>query len=430
MWITKKRKPLSIVQPISSVPVKLQAPSKEIQLQLDAIQLRERDLQLLRALKEPMHERIDEIVKAFYSSVTAVPALSKMIKDNSTTEHLSKMLAVHLGGMFNGVIDEAYLDNRIKVAGAHVRIGLEPKWYIAAFENLHTTMLDILFDLELERQEEREMIVALSKILNFEKQLVLEAFDKSTAEALRISQQEIKDSVKQQIGSIALEIEEKSESTYSVVNQLIEQSSELDGKIQKSIVRSEASANQAQSGIEQMSQMVITSETIVKETKGMAQLIEELNRASIQIEEVVQLVKNIADQTNLLALNSAIEAARAGVHGKGFAVVADEVRNLADQTKRSTENIAQLVAQSKAKTQAVHNAIDTVTKFADMGMKETETTRETFQSITDTVHLTIDDIQHVSDHMKDLQNVITSIGDVSKEVVSTSYELEEAIEVL
>ena len=291
-------------------------------------------------------------------------------------------------------------------------------------------MLDILFDLELERQEEREMIVALSKILNFEKQLVLEAFDKSTAEALRISQQEIKDSVKQQIGSIALEIEEKSESTYSVVNQLIEQSSELDGKIQKSIVRSEASANQAQSGIEQMSQMVITSETIVKETKGMAQLIEELNRASIQIEEVVQLVKNIADQTNLLALNSAIEAARAGVHGKGFAVVADEVRNLADQTKRSTENIAQLVAQSKAKTQAVHNAIDTVTKFADMGMKETETTRETFQSITDTVHLTIDDIQHVSDHMKDLQNVITSIGDVSKEVVSTSYELEEAIEVL
>lgn len=430
MWITKKRQPLSIVQPLSAVPVKLYAPSKEIQLQLDAIQFRERDLQLLRALKEPMHERIDEIVNAFYSSVTAVPKLSKMIQDNSTTEHLSKMLAVHLAGMFDGVIDESYLENRIKVAGAHLRIGLEPKWYIAAFENLHTTMLDILFDLELGRQEEREMIVALSKILNFEKQLVLEAFDKSTVEALRISQQEVKDRVKQQIGSIALEIEEKSESTYSVVNELIDQSSELEGKIQESIVRSETSADQAQSGIDQMAQMVMTSETIVKETKGMAELIEELNRASVQIEEVVQLVKNIADQTNLLALNSAIEAARAGVHGKGFAVVADEVRNLADQTKRSTENIAQLVAQSKAKTQAVHEAINTVTKFADMGMKETETTKETFQNITDTVHLTIDDIQHVSDHMKDLQQVITSIGDVSKEVVSTSYELEEAIDVL
>ncbi|PIC73591.1 globin-coupled sensor protein [Sporosarcina sp. P17b] len=430
MWITKRRKTLSLIQPISSVPVKLQVPTKEVQLQLDAIQLRERDLQLLRALKEPMSARIDEIVKAFYSSVTAVPELSQIIKKNSTTEYLSKTLAVHLGGLFDGVIDEAYLINRSKVANAHLRIGLEPKWYIAAFQNLHSTMLDILFDLELDRAEEREMIVALSKILNFEKQLVLEAFEKSTNDSIRANQQEIKNSVKQQIGSIALKIEEKSESTYAVVNDLIEQSATLDGKIQESIVRSETSANQAQSGIEQMAQMVVTSETIVKETKGMAELVEELNRASIQIEEVVQLVKNIADQTNLLALNSAIEAARAGVHGKGFAVVADEVRNLADQTKQSTDNIAQLVAQSKAKTQAVHVAIDTVTKFADMGMKETETTRETFQNITDTVHLTIDDIRHFSDHMKNLQDVITSIGGVSREVVSTSYELEEAIDVL
>ncbi|ARK21959.1 globin-coupled sensor protein [Sporosarcina ureae] len=430
MWITKRRKTLSLIQPISSVPVKMQVPTKEVQLQLDAIQLRERDLQLLRALKEPMSARIDEIVKAFYSSVTAVPELSQIIKKNSTTEYLSKTLAVHLGGLFDGVIDEAYLINRSKVANAHLRIGLEPKWYIAAFQNLHSTMLDILFDLELDRAEEREMIVALSKILNFEKQLVLEAFEKSTNDSIRANQQEIKNSVKQQIGSIALKIEEKSESTYAVVNDLIEQSATLDGKIQESIVRSETSANQAQSGIEQMAQMVVTSETIVKETKGMAELVEELNRASIQIEEVVQLVKNIADQTNLLALNSAIEAARAGVHGKGFAVVADEVRNLADQTKQSTDNIAQLVAQSKAKTQAVHVAIDTVTKFADMGMKETETTRETFQNITDTVHLTIDDIRHFSDHMKNLQDVITSIGGVSREVVSTSYELEEAIDVL
>lgn len=429
MWITKKRKVPSLVQTVSTVPVKLQVP-KEIQLQLDAIQLNERDLQLLRALKEPMHKRIDEIVKAFYDSVTAVPHLSQLIRTHSSTDYLSKTLVVHLGGLFNGVIDESYLTNRSKVATSHIRIGLEPKWYVAAFENLHTKMLEILFALELEREEEREMIIALSKILNFEKQLVLEAFEKGTHEAMVHQQKEIKDSVKQKIGSIAYEIEEKSESTYSVVNDLIEQSTELDNKIQESIKRSETSAQQAQSGIEQMAQLVYTSETIVKETKHMAILIEELNRASAQIEEVVQLVKNIADQTNLLALNSAIEAARAGVHGKGFAVVAEEVRNLADQTKRSTDDIAKLVGESKAKTLAVHQAIDNVTKFADMGMKETDSSKETFQTITDTVHLTINDINHFSSHMKNLQGVITSIGGVAKEVVSTSYELEEAINVL
>lgn len=430
MWITKKRKTPSLIQPVSSAPVTLQVSAKEIQLQLDAIKLRERDLQLLRALKEPMHARIDDIVKAFYDSVTAVPHLSHLIRQHSNTDYLSKMLAVHLGGLFDGVIDEKYLENRSKVAHAHMRIGLEPKWYVAAFQNLHATMLDILFELKLDRAEEQEMIVALSKILNFEKQLVIEAFEKSTTEEMQRKQQEVKDSVKQQIGSIAHEIEEKSESTYSVVNELIEQSAELDDKIQKSIERSEASANQAQSGIEQMAQLVYTSETIVKETAGMAVLIDELNRASVQIEEVVQLVKTIADQTNLLALNSAIEAARAGVHGAGFAVVADEVRNLADQTKQSTDNIAQLVSQSKAKTLAVHKAIEHVTKYADLGMKETESTKVTFQTITDTVHLTIDDSNHFSDHMNNLQEVIASIGNVSKEVVSTSHELEEAINIL
>lgn len=430
MWMTKKRKPSPLIQPIDSIPVKLQVPTEEIQLQLDAIQLRERDLQLLRVLKEPMHARIDDIVKAFYDSVTAVPSLSGLIRTHSNTDYLSKTLAAHLGGLFDGVIDDEYLENRTKVARSHLRIGLEPKWYVAAFENLHTTMLDILFSLELEQGLEREMIVALGKILNFEKQLVLEAYERSANEELQAKQQEVKDGVKKQIGSIALEIEEKSESTYSVVKDLIEQSEELDGNIKASIDHSETAADQAKSGIHQMEQLVVTSETIVHETKAMAGLIDELNRASGQIEEVVQLVKAIADQTNLLALNSAIEAARAGVHGKGFAVVAEEVRNLADQTKKSTDNIAELVAESKAKTQAVHQAIDRVTEFADMGMKETESSKDTFQTISDTVHLTIGDINHLADHMKNLRDVISSIGNVSKEVVSTSYELEEAIDIL
>ncbi|PIC89161.1 hypothetical protein CSV71_11500 [Sporosarcina sp. P21c] len=230
MWSTKKRKTPSLVRPISAVPINLQVPTKEIQLQLDAIQLSERDLQLLRALKGPMNDRMDEIVEAFYSSVIAVPTLSQMIKKYSTTDYLRKTLAIHLAGLFDGVINEAYLINRNKVAGAHLRIGLEPKWYIAAFQNLHSTMLEILFDLELDRAEEHEMIVALSKILNFEKQLVLEAFEKSTNDAIHANQQQVKNSVKQQIGSIALEIEGKSESTYAVVNDLIEQSTALEGE--------------------------------------------------------------------------------------------------------------------------------------------------------------------------------------------------------
>ncbi|QKJ67880.1 methyl-accepting chemotaxis protein [Deefgea piscis] len=68
-----------------------------------------------------------------------------------------------------------------------------------------------------------------------------------------------------------------------------------------------------------------------------------LNTQSLQVNQIVQTIKEIADQTNLLALNAAIEAARAGDMGRGFAVVADEVRKLAGRSGEATIEISKIV---------------------------------------------------------------------------------------
>ncbi len=67
-----------------------------------------------------------------------------------------------------------------------------------------------------------------------------------------------------------------------------------------------------------------------------------LEQNAARIEEITELIQDIADQTDLLALNASIEAARAGEFGKGFSVVAAEVQKLSDRSSRAATEIAAL----------------------------------------------------------------------------------------
>jgi methyl-accepting chemotaxis protein len=104
--------------------------------------------------------------------------------------------------------------------------------------------------------------------------------------------------------------------------------------------------------------------------------ISELGKRSEIINQMVEIIKDVANKTNMLSINASIEASRAGEVGKGFAVVAAEVRELSRETISSAKRVEKaareirdllnvIIKSSESESKKVINSGKTVTLVKD-----------------------------------------------------------------
>lgn len=416
-WLSKA-KDMEVLVNISDI---------EIKKQMDLIHLDVNSLKLIKALQPLVKENIDIIIDSFYDSILTVDNLKQIIEKYSTIERLKNTLENYLIQMFSGRIDDSFIESRKRVAKVHYDIELESKWYMAAMQNIQISVMNLIFENIGGRHSIREFINALTILLNFETQLVLDEYHKENMLEKEKQYEEVKSNLKNRVINVSEEVAALSEQTSASVEQLIASSQNVNFNVMNCTNKSKMTKEAALEGQTRMLALKNQIQSITASTAHMKSIILQLNDSSEQIKKVVSIVQDIAEQTNLLALNSAIEAARAGEYGKGFAVVADEVRKLADETKKSVSEISTLIGKSNEYTTEVVNSINEVQAMVVQGEDESNFTSEAFENITKSINESIQDFQSVEDKVEGLVKVIEQIGAATEKVAVSAEHLDETV---
>lgn len=160
-----------------------------------------------------------------------------------------------------------------------------------------------------------------------------------------------------------------------------------------------------------------------EDLKALTDAMERISSTSMEIQNIIGSIEDIASQTNLLSLNASIEAARAGEAGKGFAVVADQIGKLAGDSAKAAVNTRDLIEKSLQEIEngnqitektvaALNEILEAMNSFADVA--KTSSTNSSEQA---------DMLKQIEQGIEQISGVIQSNSASAEETSATSQEL-------
>lgn len=196
-------------------------------------------------------------------------------------------------------------------------------------------------------------------------------------------------------GQVALGSEQMAQNAESLAEGATEQAGaveELTATITTVASMADSSAKATEKAYIDSRESAEMAENSNEDIKRLTEAMERISSTSVEIENIIGTIEDIASQTNLLSLNASIEAARAGEAGRGFAVVADQIGKLAADSAQSAVMTRDLIEKSLGEinrgneiTQktagALEDVIGRMRQFADIAYETNQTSKSQAEAV-------------------------------------------------
>lgn len=341
----------------------IQVEDREIMARLQYMNLDQSHLDALREIHPVVLAKADAMFEEILDLVPQTMTIHE-VADRSTRERLKQVFMHYTDTLFQGRIDDEYIQYRKRIGLTHNGVQLPVEWFLATFQTIFSYLVPELVKLFAHDPDKlSHVLLAVTGLVNFDKQLV-------TKEYLDSRTRTIEQLLKEQT-AVQLELSEMGQHLAASVQQTSSSAQETGEKATLVMQETEATMKSSRNlhnlttlSVSRVDEVTAKMSRLRQEVEGSVGGIEALSQLLSRITEMSRNIEQIANQTNLLSLNASIEAARAGEHGRGFSVVAQEVRALAVATKDTNTLINEMVRESGANMASIRQNLDNMTQAA------------------------------------------------------------------
>lgn len=462
-------------------PGEIRVSDPEVRKRIRYHRLTEDHLGVLEAWSEECLAAVDDMIDEFYEHIQSTQETREILNEHSSVERQRPMLTRYIRTMFDGTVDDEYVEYRHRVGLQHEQIDLDADWYVAMYDIIRDHMVEAVREGGASPEEERRFREALDRLIQADIGLVVTELTEKRTTRL---QEEVKDSVRnvrdlvaniateardgnlekrgdpEEYDGLAREIvetmNEMLDAIYDPVDQTIDVLERLadgdltvriQGEYDGDFARIKNAVNEAGESLDQgFSRVAAAAEQVNAAadqiSSGSQELAEGTTEQASTLEEVASNVEQMAAMTEETSENAreadrlsddASENTKQGLEAmEKLSEAIEQIRDSADETSKIVETIDEIAFQTNllALNAAVEaaRAGDAGKGFAVVAEEVRNLAMESAEAAENTAELIEGSIESVEEGVELNENVLRQLEQIDDQVDQVSNRMGDIAE--